>query len=84
MNKTDSQAFYLSGTYCHMTGTRPSGCVTPQQPTMYNDPRHPLQELLIFLGYKSQYNWPWSVQSVRRHITMSTVLTQEEIPEEGG
>ena len=25
----------LSGTYCHKTGTRPPGCVTLQQPTIY-------------------------------------------------
>ena len=26
---------FLSGTYCHKTGTRPPSCGTPQQPTIY-------------------------------------------------
>ena len=26
VNKTDLQALYLSGTYCHKTGTRPPSC----------------------------------------------------------
>ena len=33
VNKTDLQALYLSGTYCHMTG-----CVTPRQRTIYAGP----------------------------------------------
>ena len=31
----DLLALYLSGTYCHKTGTRPPSCVTPWQPTIY-------------------------------------------------
>ena len=31
----DSQAFYLSGTYCHKAGLRPPSCTTPQEPTIY-------------------------------------------------
>ena len=34
MNKRDLLAFYLSGTYCHKTGTRSPSCVTPLQPTI--------------------------------------------------
>ena len=30
--KNGQNKLYLSGTYCHKTGT---GCVTPQQPTIY-------------------------------------------------
>ena len=26
---------WLSGTYCHKTGTRPPSCITPQEPTIY-------------------------------------------------
>ena len=33
--KTDLQALYLSGTYCHKTGKRPPRCTTPQEPTKY-------------------------------------------------
>ena len=32
MNIIDLQALYLSGTYCHKTGTRPPSCGTPWQP----------------------------------------------------
>ena len=35
MNKRDLLALYLSGTYCHKTGTRPPSCATPPQPTIY-------------------------------------------------
>ena len=35
VNKRDALALYLSGTYCHRTGTRPTSCVTPRQPTIY-------------------------------------------------
>ena len=35
VNKRDLRALYLSGTYCHMTGTRPPSCGTLQQPTIY-------------------------------------------------
>ena len=34
VNKTDLQASYLSGTYCHKTGTRPPSCPTPREPTI--------------------------------------------------
>ena len=34
VSKTDLQALYLSGTYCHKTGTRPTSCAKPQQPTI--------------------------------------------------
>ena len=36
MNKTDLQALYLSGTYCHRTGTRPPSCAKPRQLTIYS------------------------------------------------
>ena len=32
---TDLQALYLSGTYCHKTGTRPPSCNMPRGPTIY-------------------------------------------------
>ena len=32
-------ALYLSGTYCHKTGTKPPSCQTPQQPTIYSEMR---------------------------------------------
>ena len=32
---TDLLALYLSGTYCHTTGTRPPSCFTPRQPTIH-------------------------------------------------
>ena len=35
VNKRNLLAFYLSGTYCHKTGTRPPSCVAPQQWTIY-------------------------------------------------
>ena len=35
MNKADSQALYLSETYCHKTGTRPPSCAKPRQLTIY-------------------------------------------------
>ena len=35
VNKRDLLALYLSGTYCHQTGTRPSSCATPRQSTIY-------------------------------------------------
>ena len=31
------QALYLSGTYCHKSGTRPPSCQTPRQSTIYNN-----------------------------------------------
>ena len=34
MNKKDLLALYLSGTYCHRTGTIPPSCVTPRQLTI--------------------------------------------------
>ena len=34
VNKTDLQALYLSGTYYHKTGTRPSSSVIPQKLTI--------------------------------------------------
>ena len=40
-DKTDLQALYLSGTYCHRTGTRPPICAKPRQPTMYTAPYVP-------------------------------------------
>ena len=36
VNKTNLQALCLSGTNCHKTGTRPPGCATPQELTMYD------------------------------------------------
>ena len=33
LDKTDLQALYLSGIYCHKTGTRPPSSTTPQAPT---------------------------------------------------
>ena len=38
VDKIDLQAFYLSGTYRHKTGTRPPSCQTPRQPTKYDNP----------------------------------------------
>ena len=35
VNTTDLLALYLSGTYCHKTGTRSPSCVTPRLPTIY-------------------------------------------------
>ena len=35
MDKIDLEALYLSGTYCHKTGTRPPSCQAPRQPTIY-------------------------------------------------
>ena len=35
-DKTDQQALYLSGTYCHKTGTRLPSCQSPRQPTMFD------------------------------------------------
>ena len=35
VNKRDLLALYLSGTYCHRTGTGPLSCVTPRQRTIY-------------------------------------------------
>ena len=35
VNKTDLQALYLSGTYCHRIGTRPPNCNASQELTMY-------------------------------------------------
>ena len=35
MGKTELHALYLSGTYCHKTGTRPISCAKPQQLVMY-------------------------------------------------
>ena len=34
-HKTDLQALYLSGTYCHRTGTRPPSCTKPRKPTKH-------------------------------------------------
>ena len=36
VKKRDLLALYLSGTYCHKTGTRPPSCVAPRQPTINN------------------------------------------------
>ena len=35
VDKRDLLAIYLSGTYCHRTGTRPASCIKPQQPSIY-------------------------------------------------
>ena len=35
MSQMDLQALYLSGTYRHNTGTRPSSYAKPLQPTLY-------------------------------------------------
>ena len=35
VNKTDLQALFISGTYCHRTGTRSPSCNTPQEPTIH-------------------------------------------------
>ena len=35
VNKIDLQASYLSGTYCHETGTGPPSFGTPRQPTIF-------------------------------------------------
>ena len=35
VNTTDLQALYLSGTFCHKTGTRPPSCTMPQERTIY-------------------------------------------------
>ena len=37
VNKTELQALYLSGTYCHKTGTRPPCCNTPREPTIHGE-----------------------------------------------
>ena len=34
MKKGDLLALYLSGIYCHKTGTRPPSCSTPQEPSI--------------------------------------------------
>ena len=46
-NKRDVLPFYLSGTYCHRTGT---SCVTPRQPTI-NVP-----DFLIFIFFSKNFS----------------------------
>ena len=36
---------YLSGTFCHKTGTRPPSCVIPRQPTIHEATKNPLHVL---------------------------------------
>ena len=35
VDRTDLQALYFSGTYCHKTSIQPPSCQTPRQPTIY-------------------------------------------------
>ena len=37
VNKTDLIDLFLSGTYCHKTGTRPPSCITPRKPTIHSN-----------------------------------------------
>ena len=49
-DKRDLLALYLSGTYCHKSGTRPPSSVTPWQLTIYRSLS------LIFWWHKLFYN----------------------------
>ena len=45
--KTDLQALYLSGSYCHKTGIRSPSCNTPRDPTIYLDSKSILLPYLL-------------------------------------
>ena len=51
MNKLDLPTIFLSGTYCHKTGTRPPSCLSPRQPTMHANFswwRHALSIMMLY------------------------------------
>ena len=53
VDKTDLLPLYLSGTYCHKTGTRPPSCQVPLQLTIYVT-RFPYETFLSFLFHISK------------------------------
>ena len=78
------QDLFLSGIYCHKTGTRPPSCNKPREPTMY------VRACLMIghLKYKSNFilflqvchlltfsTWPWASQymdSLQCHLGKQT------------